>query len=388
MCYNINNPNAKEVFTINMLTLTAKLLLTPSPEQQNLLTQTMKAYIEACNFVSAYVYKTKILSRYDINNALYYDIRSLFKLGAQMTQSTIRTVVGNYKAAKSNGHKWSQVNYQHQFYDLVWNKDYGIDLVNNLFSINTLNGRIKIPFVVKGMENYITKDAKFGTATLVNKHGKYYLHIPVTITVPDLGVITNVVGIDRGINFLVTSYNSSGKTSFVSGKEVKRKRAKFKQVRRSLQKKGTKSAKRRLKQIGSRENRWMSDTNHCIAKALVNSNPKGTLFVLEDLTGIRSAVTKVKRHDRYVSVSWSYYDLGQKLAYKAKKAGSTVIEVDPKYTSQMCPECGHIEPSNRNHNAHSFECKGCGYRSNDDRVAAINLYNKGTKYLSIITSRA
>ena len=73
--------------------------------------------------------------------------------------------------------------------------------------------------------------------------------------------------------------------------------------------------RRRLKKIGSRENRWMNDVNHCVSKALVTNNPSKTLFVLEDLTGIRGATEKVKRKDRYVSVSWSYYDLEQKLKY-------------------------------------------------------------------------
>lgn len=42
------------------------------------------------------------------------------------------------------------------------------------------------------------------------------------------------------------------------------------------------------------------------------------------------------------------YDLEQKLIYKAKQNQSTVIKVDPRYTSQCCPMCGHIEKTNRN----------------------------------------
>ena len=61
----------------------------------------------------------------------------------------------------------------------------------------------------------------------------------------------------------------------------------------------------------------MQDVNRCISKALVETNPDGTLFVIEDLTGIRSAAERVRVKDRYVSVSWPYYDLEQKLIYKA-----------------------------------------------------------------------
>ena len=144
----------------------------------------------------------------------------------------------------------------------------------------------------------------------------------------------------------------------------------------------TPSSRRRLKAIGQRENRWMQNVNHCVSKALVENNPKHTLFVLEDLSGIRSATERVRTKDRYVSVSWSFYDLEQKLMYKAKQNQSSVIKVDSHYTSQCCPVCGHIERSNRNKKIHLFCCKNCGYKSNDDRIGAMNLYRMGINYLA------
>ena len=115
----------------------------------------------------------------------------------------------------------------------------------------------------------------------------------------------------------VLTYNSKRKSGFFSGKQIKQKRARYKQIRKELQQRQTPSERRRLKAIGQRENRWMQDVNHQVSKALVDNNPKHTLFVLEDLTGIRSATDRVRRKDRYVSVSWSFYDLEQKLKYKA-----------------------------------------------------------------------
>ena len=144
----------------------------------------------------------------------------------------------------------------------------------------------------------------------------------------------------------------------------------------------TPSARRRLKAIGQRENRWMQDVNHCVSKALVESNPKHTLFVLEDLTGVRNATERVRTKNRYVSVSWAFYDLEQKLIYKAKQNQSSVIKVDPRYTSQCCPLCGHTEKANRNKKIHLFACKNCGYKSNDDRIGAMNLYRMGISYLA------
>ena len=125
----------------------------------------------------------------------------------------------------------------------------------------------------------------------------------------------------------------------------------------------------------------MNDVNHCLSKTLVNQYPQGTLFVLEDLTGIRSASERVRAEDRYVQVSWPYYDLEQKLTYKAQMNGSMVIKVDPRYTSQTCPICGHREKNNRDQGNHIFRCRECGYTSNDDRIAAMNLQKMGLEYL-------
>ena len=50
----------------------------------------------------------------------------------------------------------------------------------------------------------------------------------------------------------------------------------------------------------------------------MNAYPAKTMFALEDLTGIRGATEKVLKKYRYVQVSWSYYDLEQKLTYKAE----------------------------------------------------------------------
>ena len=78
----------------------------------------------------------------------------------------------------------------------------------------------------------------------------------------------------------------------------------------------------------------------------------------------------------------SVYQLEQFLTYKAHEAGSEVIKVSAGYTSQRCPKCGRIHKENRNHKTHEYICDSCGYRSNDDRVGAMNIYTLGTMYVS------
>ena len=368
---------------MEQMTITAKIQISATVDDKVLLDETMSVYADACNYVSDYVFRTHDLKQFSLNKVLYSELRERFGLKSQMAQSVFKTVIARYKTILENESKWIKPSFKKPQYDLVWNRDYS--LTQNRFSVNTLNGRVKLPYFSEGMSKYFDHTVyKFGTAKLVNKHGKYFLHIPVTYDVKESNIsdIRNVVGIDRGINFVVATYDSKHKSGFVSGKAIKQKRANYSKLRKELQMRQTPSARRRIKAIGQRENRWMQDVNHCVSKALVKSNPKHTLFVLEDLSGVRNATERVKTKDRYVSVSWSFYDLEQKLIYKAKQNQSSVIKVDPRYTSQCCPVCGHTEKSNRNKKIHLFTCRNCGYRSNDDRIGAMNLYRMGINYLA------
>ena len=368
---------------MEQITITAKVQIAATDTDKVLLNKTMSVYCDACNYVSDYVFRTHDLKQFSHNKILYSALREKFSLKSQMAQSVFKTVIARYKSILENQNEWIKPSFKKPQYDLVWNRDYS--LTQNCFSVNTLNGRVKLPYFAEGMSKYFNHSIyRFGTAKLVNKRGKYYLYIPVTYEVEESNIsdICNVVGIDRGINFVVATYDSKHKSGFVSGKAIKQKRANYSRLRKELQMRHTPSSRRRLKAIGQRENRWMQDINHQVSKALATGNPKHTLFVLEDLIGIRNATERVKTKDRYVSVSWSFYDLEQKLIYKAKQNQSSVIKVDPRYTSQCCPACGHTEKSNRNKKIHLFTCKNCGYTSNDDRIGAMNLYRMGINYLA------
>ena len=212
---------------------------------------------------------------------------------------------------------------------------------------------------------------------------KYYLYIPVSKDYEecDLSNINSIVGIDLGLNFIATTYDNNEESLFFKGGSIKHTRAHYKSLRKQLQQIGTRSARKKLKAIGHKENRYITDINHKITKALIDQYGPNTLFVLEDLTGIRNVTEKVRIRDKYYTVSWAFYQFRTMLEYKASINGSKVIVVDPRYTSQTCPKCGHIEKSNRDKKNHKFCCKNCTYKSNDDRIGAMNLYRKGLEYI-------
>ncbi|MBQ4468242.1 MAG: transposase, partial [Firmicutes bacterium] len=275
-------------------TLTAKLKILPTPSEAELLMDTMRTYSEACNYVSDYIFSTHDTNLRSLNRELYHAIREKYSLPSQMAQSVLRTVVSRYKTILTSEKRWIRPKFRTPQLDLVWNRDYSLVSGRTLFSVNTLNGRIKVGFCSCG----VNLDGRFGTARLVYRHGKFFLHIPITNDIEEVS---------------------------------------------------------------------LSDIRH---------------ITLEDLKGIRKATERVRVKDRYVTVSWPYYDLEQKLIYKAERNYQKVIKVDPQYTSQRCLVCGHTAKANRDKRNHIFRCGQCGYTSNDDRIGAMNLCSMGIQYLA------
>ena len=387
-----------------LITIKAKLITNRPMQEFDYLS---KQFRDACNFVSAWIFDHNFeMNQAVINREIYYQIRHDFKLKAQLTQSVIRAVVARYKTVKKQLQdrdyhvydratdknyyikrdlSWLQrpIKFKKSQADLQRNRDWS--MVDKQLSINTLSGRIKLKYVCHGFDQYLDGSWHFGMAKLIQYGKNWYFYISASKELPDYdkNQTQHVVGIDRGLRFLTVCYDEKGKTLFQQGKSILRTRRKYKKLRQQLQAKGTKSAKRRLKKIGQRENRWMTDVNHYLSKTLVNHYGQNSLFVLEDLTDVTFETTKHrKKANRYEHNSWAFYQLEQDLTYKANLNHSQVVKVDAHYTSQRCPKCGRINKNNRNHDSHLYVCDRCGYKSNDDRIAAMNIQYLGTQYIS------
>ena len=389
-------------------------LLNINDETAQAFSNTMCKYRDACNFISQYIFEHAFeLKQSKLNKALYHDLRDKFELKSQMAQSAIKTVIARYKTVKTQlfqhpfrydtGKKdgkgraiwsqiyrdltwlWQPINFKRPQLDLQRGRDWSYLFTTNQLSLNTLNGRRKVDFVCKGFDQYLDQTKwKFGSLKLLQLRGKWYIHLSATTAIPEFEAeqAEHVVGIDRGLRFLAACYDEKGKSILFSGQKILHRRRKYKKLRAELQAKGTKSAKRRLKKIGQRENRWMSDVNHRLTKTLIDHYGSNTIYVLEDLTDVRFATEKSPKDQRYEMVSWAFYQFEQFLTYKANLNYSAVVKVPAKYTSQRCPKCGRIRKENRDHELHLYTCDKCGYKSNDDRLAAMNIQFLGTLYRS------
>ena len=98
-----------------------------------------------------------------------------------------------------------------------------------------------------------------------------------------------------------------------------------------------------------------------------------TILVTEklDLRG----KAKSKKLSRQVSL-WPRGILQERTDFKALATGCCRKQVNPAYTSQMCPHCGFVNGKNRN--GDRFKCLNCGHEQDADRVAAMNLKARRT----------
>ena len=368
--------------------VTTKIKLLPNEEQKELLLKTLKQMKDGLNFASEVAYKNNYLAHSKkLQKLVYNDLREKFGLKSQMACNACNIVSGNYATEVTNK-TFGKVFYKNA--KLVYS--YGRDFTfakNNLISIGTLEKRAKMPYVTKGNEKYFDGSWEFATSELKYKKGKFYLHISVKKEIEEPEIYKNVVGVDLGMRFLATAIDSKDNHLFWRGGKVTQIRAKHLNLRKRLQECGTKSAKRKLKKLSGKERRFMTNENHCVSKALVRFAGENSIIALENLEDI-NITTKVRdneNHFRYHRMSWAFYQLRQFIEYKAKLNKSIVVDVDPAYTSQKCPKCGHTHKENRNKDKHIFECKACNYKSNDDRIGAINLRQLGIEYHSRINKK-
>ena len=394
------------------INLTAKLrIVFQSDVDQMSAFNTLITYRDACNYVSQYIFNHNfVLKQNNLQSALYHELRKRFGLKSQMTQSVFKTVIARYKTVQTqlrkqrvwDGYKkdnhgkdvpnyihkdltflWKPIEFKRPQLDLVHNRDYSFK--NNVLSMNTINGRIRVKVYGMSENPYFNGSWTLGTGKVVRSGKHWFFHISASKEIPsfELPHLKHMVGIDRGLHQIITSYDEKGQTRFINGSFITKKRNHYAKLRARLQAKGTKSAKRRLRSLSERESRWMNDVNHQLSKTLVETYGEQTLFVLEDLTGVTfDTVHSRRKKHRTEHHSWSFYDLEQKLKYKAYLNKSEVLLVDAHYTSQRCPKCGIIDKSNRIKDVRQYTCSNCDYSSNDDRIGAMNIYELGKWFVS------
>ncbi|MBT2235827.1 RNA-guided endonuclease TnpB family protein [Nonomuraea sp. NEAU-A123] len=367
--------------------LVVQVKLLPTPEQAAALEATLRDCNQAAGLVSRTAFTTGVTREYDLRKHTYAALKER-GLGAQAAQHVIKKVADAYRTLKANlragnlgapgaprrirveGKPIVFRPHAAQPYDdrcLSWQLD------ARTVSIWTVAGRLRrVAFTCSDQQRAMLAAHRRGESDLVLRDGRWFLI--ATCEVPDVPVTApdGFTGVDLGIVNIATT---SGGVRH-SGKSLNAVRQRNRELRRRLQAKKTKSAKRLLKKRRRTEARFAVNTNHVIAKAIVTEAERtGRGIALEDLQGIRERV-RLRKPQRVTLHSWSFHQLGAFIGYKARRAGVAVIYVDPAYTSQQCSACGHVDRANRPDQA-GFSCTSCGFAEHADVNAARNIASRG-----------
>ncbi|KFI21699.1 RNA-guided endonuclease InsQ/TnpB family protein [Nitrosococcus oceani] len=340
---------------------TLQIKLLPDGTQHSALKETMRVFNDACNAIAEVAFREQCASKFALQKLVYADVRKQFGLSAQLTIRAIAKVVEAYKRDKSKQCFFKPTGAV--VYDQRILSFKGLDRA----SLVTMQGRVSIPIQMGQYQRVQWHRAK-GQADLVLVKGAFFLL--VVIDTPEAPPIdpSGFIGIDLGITKVATDSDGG---SFC-GSTVERVRQRYHRLRRRLQSKGTRSAKRHLKKIRRKEAQFRRSQNHIISKRLVEkAKDTGRGIALEALKHIRSRTT-VRKSDRAKHSGWSFFQLQSFIEYKAKLAGVFVQYIDPWYTSRTCSACGHADKANRKTQSH-FQCVSCGYTDNADINAAINI---------------
>ncbi|MEG4519553.1 MULTISPECIES: transposase [unclassified Microcoleus] len=380
--------------------ITAKLKLNLTAEQKISVAQVSLAYRDALNYASQVAFDNgKSGNGAKLQKLVYSELRALFGLGSQMACNVPRQVAATFKTLWTKAKQNSEAlkagytkrrykgldrapKYTSRTCTLNYRRDYSFKKDRRV-SINTLDGRIVVPF--DGYNKHIDMmraSKKIGAAKIVyQKSSKtYYLMVSLEVGTPTLDPlnITRISGIDVGMRYLAVETDLANKSSFYSGKVARHRANRYQKARQSLQRKDTRSAKRRLIALSGRERRFIADVNHQIASKIAKPN---SLIGLEDLTGIRDrtksksgkgASKKQRKANRSVA-QWSFAQLHGYIDYKAVLVGSLATKVPAHYTSQSCPKCGHTSKANRPNKGLIFRCECCGHQLHADLVGARNI---------------
>lgn len=345
--------------------LIVQIKLLPDTEQAKMLLVYMKAFNSAATHAAGVGFDAKVFSQPSIHERCYYDLRSKFSVSSQTAVRAIGKAVECFASDKTvcpTFKPLGSVTYDQRTFSFK-----GVDRV----SLLTMAGRIIVPYVVgdyfSGRLHYLK-----GQADLVYRDGLFFLYCTADVPEPPIGKVEEFLGIDLGIANVAT--DSTGER--FTGEDVERHRKRHNKARQTFQRRGTKSARRRLKRLSGKQSRYQHHVNHCIAKRLVaKAKTLGIGIAVEDLNGIRDRIT-VRRKQRSRLSNWGFAHLRQCLTYKAKLAGVPMVAVDPRNTSRTCFACGHCSKDNRK-SQDSFSCLACGHEAHADINAARNIGRLG-----------
>jgi putative transposase len=231
--------------------------------------------------------------------------------------------------------------------------------------------------------------AEYGRVFIVHKNGRWYAVFEAHREAVPAAMTGMSVGIDRGVRVLAAL---SDGTKIENIRPGSKRKAVVEKHAQSLDAVTVKdaighptnhrdqariAAVRRLARAKEREANARRDWLHKVSRKVVDAFDTIALEDLKLVNMTKSAKGTAEKPGKNVAqksgLNRSILDAGfgilaTLIREKAANAARTVVNVDPRYTSQTCADCGHVAKASRD--GARFLCVGCGHADDADVNAA------------------
>lgn len=195
-------------------------------------------------------------------------------------------------------------------------------------------------------------EGKIKTATVVRENGKWFICFCVEVQPVRVEGATGAVGIDVGLkSFVMTSDGEElGDSRRLESNlaELRRRQRALSRCRRGSATR--KKVKQRVTTLHAKIANSRRDSHHKVARTLVN---RYAAIAAESLN-IQGMLKNRRLARRISDAGWGSF-VGI-LQFKAEEAGTQMILVDPKNTSQECSGCGNVVRKSLDVRIHRCDC--------------------------------
>lgn len=263
------------------------------------LIKTIETVNSATNDILVVGFDAKVVNKLKLHHLTYYPIRERYPGIPSSLVTTARDNASELlKREKFRRlpvkRKWSAIRYNQRTFSAKLGRGY--------ITISSMDGRVKLPInLPKCFEKYVDWKA---VATKLSFDGQHLvLGIVVEENTPSVRPPHTVLGVDTGIiNHAVLSNNK-----FYASSHIRAVKGRYQHLRGELQAKDTRSARRKLRRLSGKENRFMADANHQVANWIV-AQPFDAI-ALEKL-GVRRERSLGTRFNKALG-NWSFGQLQQ-----------------------------------------------------------------------------
>jgi transposase, IS605 OrfB family, central region len=323
-------------------------------------------------------------------------IEDVVEQNADLVQNTAQRIIDKVFDALGNYYDnddWGRPQYKHETFPLRMNYGEGYNL---FLEDETVRFRISAkPYNhVKGelqgtqdQFNLLTQAIKHddcdwhvGTAEALCRNGREELHVTVTNETAEVGEKTaaeTVIGVDITedcVALAALTEHGIEDSIVLDYPEIKEQRHRYFTMRKRMQEAGQTAFNDVFR---DKEQQFVYDQLHTVSRRVVEWIQRlrfdSPVIVFENLTDMRDDIEYGTRMNRRLH-SFPFAKLRDFITYKAAWRGIPSDDVDPEYTSQQCPVCGHTERANRHKKR--FKCCECEHQDHADRGAGISVAQK------------